>query len=126
MNITQFSFLTDENIPFRVVEWLLIQGFDVLDIETSDLVSISDEEVMRIAEEKRRIIITQDSDLATILFKKNPKKTGVLYLRPGHVSSSIVITTLEHLFRMDIDVEIPFIIVADNQENKINVRVRIL
>jgi predicted nuclease of predicted toxin-antitoxin system len=125
MKLTQFSFLTDENIPFRVVEWLLNKDFDVLDIE-SNFISIDDDEVMRIAEEQMRVIITQDSDLATILFKKNLKKAGVLYLRPGHVNSSIVISTLEYIFKMDINVVIPFIIVADNQENKIKVRVRLL
>ena len=81
---------------------------------------------MRISEAQKRVIITQDSDLATILFKKNLKNTGVIYLRPGHVGSSIVISTLQYLFDTDIDIEIPFIVVADNQGNKIKIRVRIL
>ena len=99
MRLKQFAFLTDENIPHRVVEWLIIQGYDVLDIETSDLISIGDSEVMRISEAQKRVIITQDSDLATILFKKNLKNTGVIYLRPGHVGSSIVISTLQYLLK---------------------------
>ena len=126
MSLNQFNFLTDENMPFRVVEWLKNKGFDVFDIKEQLLSSSPDTYVMQIAEEQRRIIITQDSDLATILFKNKFQNAGVIFLRPGHVKSETVIETLDYLFNTDINIEIPFILVADNQGNVIKVRVRII
>jgi predicted nuclease of predicted toxin-antitoxin system len=65
--------LTDENIPFRVVVWLKQHGHKVFDIKEQNLSSSPDTLVMKIAETQRLVIITQDSDLATILFKKISK-----------------------------------------------------
>jgi predicted nuclease of predicted toxin-antitoxin system len=124
MLISQFTFLTDENMPFRVVEWLKIKGLDVFDIKEQSLSSSPDTTVMKIAEEQRRIIITQDSDLATILFKNQLQNAGVIFLRPGHVKSETIIETLDYLFKTEIEVNIPFILVADNQGDIIKVRVR--
>lgn len=124
MPLSQFTFLTDENMPFRVVEWLKNKGFDVFDIKEQSLSSSPDSLVMKIAEEQGRIIITQDSDLATILFKNKIQNAGVIFLRPGHVKSEAIIETLEYLLKTEIDVDTPFILVADNQGDVIKVRVR--
>jgi predicted nuclease of predicted toxin-antitoxin system len=124
MLISQFTFLTDENMPFRVVEWLKIKGLDVFDIKEQSLSSSPDTTVIKIAEEQRRIIITQDSDLATILFKNQLQNASVIFLRPGHVKSETIIETLDYLFKTEIEVNIPFILVADNQGDIIKVRVR--
>ena len=124
MLLSQFTFLTDENMPFRVIEWLKNKGFDVFDIKEQSLSSSPDTTVMKIAEEQRRIIITQDSDLATILFKNQLQNAGVIFLRPGHVKSETIIETLDYLFKTEIEVNIPFILVADNQGDVIKVRVR--
>jgi predicted nuclease of predicted toxin-antitoxin system len=124
MQLSSFSFITDENMSFRVIEWLKTKGFDVFDIKEQSLASSTDDFIMKISEKQRRIVITQDSDLATILFKKKLKNSGVIFLRPGHVKSEIVIETLDYLLNSNIDVEIPFILVADNQGNTIKVRVR--
>ena len=124
MLLSQFAFLTDENLSFRVVEWLRGNGFDVFDINAENLASSPDTKVMAIAERQKRVVITQDSDLATILFKKGLKNSGVIFLRPGHVKSETVIETLNYLFKTDFDVEIPFILVADNQGDIIKVRIR--
>ncbi len=124
MHISQFPFLTDENIPFRVVEWLHQQGCSVFDINEQNLATSPDTVVMDIAESKGLVIVTQDSDLATILFKNKIQNAGVIFLRPGHVKSSTIIETLDYLFKTEIEVDIPFILVADNQGDIIKVRVR--
>jgi predicted nuclease of predicted toxin-antitoxin system len=124
MHLSQFQFLTDENIPFRVVAWLHQKGFSVFDINEQNLATSPDTVVMNIAESKGLVIITQDSDLATILFKNKIQNAGVIFLRPGHVKSETIIATLDYLFKTEIEVDIPFILVADNQGDVIKVRVR--
>jgi predicted nuclease of predicted toxin-antitoxin system len=126
MLLSDFSFLTDENIPFRVVEWLRNNSFEVFDIKEQSLSSSPDTQVMEIAEKQRRIIITQDSDLAAILFKNKIQNAGVIFLKPGHVKSETTIQTLEYLLKSDIVVKIPFILVANNQNGSIKVRLRLI
>ncbi len=111
-------------MSFRVIDWLKAKGFDVFDIKEQSLASSTDDFIMKISESQRRIVITQDSDLAAILFKKKLKNSGVIFLRPGHVKSETVIETLDYLFNAEIEVNIPFILVADNQGDTIKIRVR--
>ncbi len=75
------KFLANENFPKKSVEYLKEKGFDVLSIGI-DNPSIKDHEVMDIAIEENRTILTFDSDYGSLIFKENcqpPKR--VIYLR---------------------------------------------
>ncbi len=126
MKLSQFKFLTDENMPPRAVAWLRNQGFDVFDIKSEGLGGTADEDILPIAEAQNRVIITQDSDLATILFQLGLQNAGVIFLRPGHVSSERVIESLEKVFTADIDTTIPFILVGDAKKDIFKIRLRVL
>lgn len=126
MKLSHFKFLTDENIPPRAVFWLKNKGFDVFDIKTEGLGGTPDEDILPIAEAAHRVIITQDSDLGTILFRAGLQNAGVIFLRPGHVSSERLIQSLENLFSADIDVKIPFILVGDAKQDVFKIRLRLL
>ena len=76
MQLSEFKFLTDENMPPRAVAWLQKQGFDVFDIKSEGLGGTSDEDILPIAEAQNRVIVTQDSDLGTILFQYRFTKSG--------------------------------------------------
>ena len=45
MTLQEFRFLTDENIDKELVDFLTLQGFDVLDIKASGNYGISDCEI---------------------------------------------------------------------------------
>jgi predicted nuclease of predicted toxin-antitoxin system len=126
MNLSQFKFLTDENMPPRAVAWLRDKGFDVFDIKSEGLGGTLDEDILPIAEAHNRVIITQDSDLATILFQLGLQNAGVIFLRPGHVSSERVIESLEKLFSADISATIPFILVGNAKQDVFKIRLRLL
>jgi predicted nuclease of predicted toxin-antitoxin system len=126
MNLSEFKFLTDENMPPRAVEWLKNRGLDVFDIKKEGLGGTLDEDILPIAEAQNRVIITQDSDLGTILFRLGLQKSGVIFLRPGHVSSQQTIESLEKLFSADIDAKIPFILVGDAKQDIFKIRLRLL
>ena len=55
------KFLANENIPISSVTYLKSHGFNITAIGL-DNPSISDEQVMKIAIDEERIIITYDSD----------------------------------------------------------------
>jgi predicted nuclease of predicted toxin-antitoxin system len=75
------KFLANENVPISSVKALKIRGFDITAIGM-DNPSISDEQVMNIAIEEMRTIITYDSDYGELIFKHGYKpKAGVIFIR---------------------------------------------
>lgn len=85
---------------------------------------MSDDEILEIAIEKRRIIITQDSDFWASFFHSGFQLTDIIYVRPGHVNSQDVIKIIDTLFNQNIEIDIPFIIVAELVKNNVKIRVR--
>jgi len=49
---------------------------------------------------------------------------GIIYLRPGHIDPDFTVATLRYLRIQDIEVEFPFVIVAERRQQRIRVRVR--
>jgi predicted nuclease of predicted toxin-antitoxin system len=98
--------LANENFPLKSISYLIEKGFDVKGIGIHSP-SILDSEVMKIAIEEERIILTFDRDYGELIFKHNYKpEHGVIYLRlteytptePGEIIESI-------LMDKDIDVK---------------------
>jgi len=50
------KFLTDENIAYAVIFALRDKGYDVKDIKEEKLFGISDEEVIKLANKKKRVL----------------------------------------------------------------------
>ena len=123
MKLTEFRFITDENIQPKVVEHLTALGLDIFDIKGMGLQGTSDHEILDLAVNENRIILTQDSDFGTDFFTSGFRATGIIYVRPGHVNSHEVIQILNVLLNEGIDIEIPFIIVAELVKNKVKIRV---
>lgn len=75
------KFLANENVPFSSIIYLKSKGHDIKAIGIDDP-SISDEQVMNIAINENRTIITYDSDYGELIFRYNYKpKAGVIFIR---------------------------------------------
>ena len=72
--------LANENIPLRSSQYLEEKGYDILHIGIINP-SITDEEVMKLAVEQNRIIITFDRDYSILVFRDGHRPPGVIYLR---------------------------------------------
>lgn len=73
--------LADENLPLASVQYLRSKGLDVLSIG-EDNPSIRDQEVMRLAIEQERTLLTFDRDFGELIFREGIKpEKGVIYLR---------------------------------------------
>ena len=73
--------LANENFPLTSVNILKDSGFDIMCIGT-DFSGILDWEVMQIAINQKRTILTFDRDYGELIFKKGFKpEMGVIYLR---------------------------------------------
>jgi predicted nuclease of predicted toxin-antitoxin system len=91
-------FLADENFPLLSVRKLRNQGLDVTWISEGNF-GIPDSEVLRIAENEGRIILTFDMDFGELVFKhKHKAASGIVLLRlvPGYPAepADIIISLL--------------------------------
>lgn len=123
---TDLSFLTDENIDQEVVNFLRDRGFDVLDIKEQELFRLSDRSILEMAWQQKRVIISQDSDFGTLIFRDAMEVRGVIYLRPGHESPEVHLQTMEAILSANLDLSAPFMLVGENQGGFVKIRLRYL
>ncbi|HEY8661940.1 MAG TPA: DUF5615 family PIN-like protein [Hanamia sp.] len=90
--------LANENFPYKSIYYLRARGYDVLSIGI-DNPSIKDSEIMTIAINEERTILTFDRDYGELIFRYDYKpEKGVIYLRleeyepqePGLLIESII------------------------------------
>ena len=74
-------FLTDENIYPQMVEAIRRLSHDVLDIKEQNLFSIPDSDIIQIAQDTKRILITYDKDFSNILIYPPSHYYGIIVLR---------------------------------------------
>ena len=75
------KFLANENVPFSSITYLKSAGYDIKSIGVDDP-SITDKQVMQIAINENRTIITYDSDYGELIFKHGYKpEAGVIFIR---------------------------------------------
>ncbi|MCO6433805.1 DUF5615 family PIN-like protein [Nitrosomonas nitrosa] len=74
-------FLANENFPLPAVQLMRQAGYDIVSI-IEKAPSISDSEVMAIANASGQIILTFDSDYGTLIYRDGlSAPAGVVYLR---------------------------------------------
>jgi len=87
--------LADENIAPRVVRALREENFNVLSIgENEKLLSIPDEEILKLAKGQERIILTHDKDFGNLIRQPYQSHGGVILLRLKNQSPQNVIRHL--------------------------------
>jgi predicted nuclease of predicted toxin-antitoxin system len=124
MNWNTYQFLTDENIDNEVLVLLKTYGFDIFDIKEQQLWGLSDKDIIEKAFADQRIIITQDSDFGTMIYRDQSAFYGLIYLRPGH-NPFLHIQTLKTLFlTFSHEIITPFILVAENANGIVKFRYR--
>ena len=91
--------LANENFPYASIHYLKARGYDILSIGM-DNPSIKDSEIMTIAINEERTILTFDRDYGELIFRYNYKpERGVIYLRleeydpkqPGIIIEEIIL-----------------------------------
>ena len=124
MTLNGYKLLTDENIDPVIVAFLRQRKFDVCDVKENGWFGMKDIDLMPLAYQEQRVIVTHDSDFGTIIFTKGEPFVGVLYLRPGHFDASPHIQSLEVLLTSNLDMQAPFIVIAENTGVAVKIRLR--
>ena len=74
------KFVADENIPIKVVERLKNENIEIESIVKIQ-VGLKDEEIAKISEREKAVLITFDKDFGEIIFRKSIKPFRVILLR---------------------------------------------
>lgn len=74
------KFLTDENIGFKIVEFLRSKKHDVISVVES-FTSENDSTILTIAKKEKRILITSDKDFGELVYLKGLSPYGVILFR---------------------------------------------
>lgn len=90
--------IADENFPKTIVEALRTEGHDVLWVRT-DLAGVRDIDLLELAEEEARILLTLDKDFWQIAVQRRSPldKSGVVLFRV-HPATPANLTPLAHAF----------------------------
>ena len=91
----KYRILLDANLSRKLVPTLSkLTGFDFMHISTISEKSIPDSQIVEIAKDGRRIIISHDLDYGEIYYLKERGQIGVIMLRLRDQTSDIVIQRL--------------------------------
>jgi predicted nuclease of predicted toxin-antitoxin system len=121
---TQHEILGDENINSTILAFLGSLGLDAKDLANYGLLGKSDLEILTVAQQEERCIITQDADFGKLVFADTKKLHGIIYVRPGHIAPYFHINTLQAILNETLDCVPPFILVAENKGDTIKIRLR--
>jgi predicted nuclease of predicted toxin-antitoxin system len=121
----EFPLLTDENIAPDVISGLRHRGCDLRTVEEEALVGRQDKDVLARATEQKRVVVTHDLAFGKAAIGAGARFVGIIYIRPGHISAAFVLAVVDALRASAIDVQPPFIVVAERRETVVRVRVRL-
>lgn len=77
------KFLLDESADFPLASYLKALGHDVTAIAHDYPHALKDEEVLKIAQQEKRILITNDRDFGELIFRQKLPHHGVILFRLG-------------------------------------------
>jgi predicted nuclease of predicted toxin-antitoxin system len=89
------KFLLDENVDLPIADYLRDQGYDVTAIATDYTRSIEDDQVLEIARRENRILIANDKDFGTLIYREQLEHAGVIFFRLRDESIPAKIALLE-------------------------------
>jgi predicted nuclease of predicted toxin-antitoxin system len=96
--MSALKFLADESCDFSIVRMLRQNGFDVKAI-AEESPGITDLEVIGIAKQEGRILITEDKDFGELVYAHQRPHGGVIFIRyPSYAKTSIA-DVIDHLVK---------------------------
>ena len=92
--MAKIKFIVDESVDFSVVRYLRGKGFDVVSV-AENFPSLEDNKILKKANEDNRILLANDKDFGTLVFKMNLKSSGIILFRLQSQSSKAKIGAIE-------------------------------
>ena len=119
--IKRIRFLADENIPLEVVEELQKAGIDLNSVSL-EKPGISDENVLILAEQQRRVLITFDRDFGELIIKTRKQSWGVIFLRIHPQTVGYIVEILKKVLALNLDFPNLFCVVEPHRVRAIHLK----
>ena len=94
MVMVKLKFIIDESVDFSVVNYFRNKGYNTTAI-AEDFPSLDDTEILKIAFKENRILVANDKDFGTLVFKMNLKSHGIILFRLKDQSSKSKIKAID-------------------------------
>ena len=120
MKFHQVRILADENVSPKVVAFLRDQGIDVVDTKERGWQGKSDDELLEMAYQENRWVLTHDSDFGSLAIHEGKPYWGVVFLKPRDLQPRNVIRVCTQLLQHDVDVSQLTLVVVE--EARIRIR----
>ncbi|MCL5292107.1 MAG: DUF5615 family PIN-like protein [Actinobacteria bacterium] len=114
-------FLADMPISRSTVEHLKSKGYDVVHLLDLGLGKAKDQDIAKLAEVEKRILLTADLDFATILASSKLATPSVIIFRL-HDSRPVIINNLLDRYLLDIALDLERGSLAIFEETRVRVR----
>ncbi len=113
------KFLADENVDKPIVERLRKDGNVVIYVAEVEP-SISDDEVIKLANQESALLLTEDKDFGELTFLQHKVKSGILLLRFQTEDTKYKIDTIRKVFEQyQNKIPLHFLVIS---ETKIRIR----
>ena len=119
-----YPLLADENIALEVINGLRERGCDVHDTREEQLVGQPDKGLLERAVSQGRVVVTHDRAFGRVAVQTGTSFIGIIYLRPGHIAPTFVLAVVDAVRQASIEVQPPFVVVAERREATVRIRVR--
>lgn len=124
MTLFAFALLADENIGPDVVTGLRALGCRIATVGELGLRGAPDSAVLKRAADDHRIVITHDPDFGRLAVQGEALSSGIVFVRPGHISGDRVLAAITAVNDAAIDLSVPFIVTVEHKTWGIRIRLR--
>ena len=111
--------LLDANLSPKTRKYLEDKfNFNVIDLITENKYGLSDDDVIKLAKKKKRVIITFDHDFGEIYYFSERGKVGIIVLRINSQTVESVNKVLDKFFQKEaknIDLEKSLVVIDENK-----------
>jgi predicted nuclease of predicted toxin-antitoxin system len=76
-------FLLDENVDARLLSYLIDHGHDATQIPNDYPFGLVDEQVLMLAVQEQRVLVTNDKDFGELVFRARLPHVGIILFRLG-------------------------------------------
>ncbi|MGC9332619.1 MAG: DUF5615 family PIN-like protein [Anaerolineae bacterium] len=99
------KFLLDQDVYAATARFLLDLGHDVVLVASIGLSRAQDQEILRVAQEQNRVLVTRDRDFGNLVFVRE-LGAGVIYLRVLPSTLNAVQAELERVLSLHTETEL--------------------
>lgn len=109
------KFLLDANVEYRLATYLLSLDHDVKTIARDYPNALADQEVLSIAVQEKRVLITNDRDFGELIFRQHLSHCGIIYFRLKNSNDiSIKLQWLETVLKVHTDRLQEYLVITPN------------